>query len=55
MKLTLWFLNRITQWEVERRGELGAALAGKAGDGSTLHEVLLGRRVLAGTPSDAGL
>jgi hypothetical protein len=54
VKLTLWLLNRITQWEVERRGELSASLTGKGSDGSPLHEVLLGRRVLAGTPSEPG-
>ena len=39
MKLTLWFLNRITQWEMDHEGVLGKALAGRR------HDVRLGRRV----------
>jgi hypothetical protein len=48
MKLTLWFLNRITQWEVDRKGELGEALA------ASRHEVRLGRRVVQHTPPEPG-
>src|SRR5262249_45599799 len=48
MKLTLWLLNRITQWEVDRKGELGEAL------GASRHDVLLGRRVLSKTPPEPG-
>jgi len=52
MKLTLWFLNRITEWEVERAGELGKALAGGSTNGAPRHDVRLGRRVLAPAPSN---
>ena len=50
MKLTLWLLNRITQWEVNHPGELAQALAGIG----TRHDVRLGRRILATTPFEAG-
>jgi len=50
VKLTLWLLNRITQWEVNHPGELGHALAGTG----ARHDVRLGRRILATTPTEAG-
>jgi hypothetical protein len=50
VKLTLWLLNRITQWEVNHPGELAQALAGIG----TRHDVRLGRRILSTTPSEAG-
>src|SRR6059036_3403091 len=52
MKLTLWFLNRITEWEVERAGELGKGLAGVSTNGAPRHDVRLGRRMLAAAPSN---
>jgi hypothetical protein len=54
MKLTLWFLNRITQWEVDRPGELGHALVGGTGSEEPRHDVRLGRRILATTPPGTG-
>src|SRR5215471_9602643 len=42
MKLTLWFLNRITQWEADRPGELAQSLAR-----AKPHDVKLGRRVIS--------
>src|SRR5215471_1962904 len=39
MKITLWFLNRITQWERDHPGELARALSP--------HDVRLGRRVVS--------
>ena len=44
MKLTLWFLNRINQWEIDRPGQLAGMLANNG-----RHDVRLGQRIREGS------